>query len=217
MKDIIYYKNHKIMIVEQEFYESPDDWGNEDIFLVYDHRSFMVKRKGFEPKDIYDYIISLQHPNDEFDVIDYSEYWIFPVEAYIHSGVTLSLSGLYGPKTCQWDSSITGFVLVKKSDFPTEEEANTRAENLITTWNQYLSGDVYGYIIEKPTTIYSIEKSLFDKHLLEGTTIKDLVKDFMIDDDWEELDSCWGYYGDPNTSGLLDEAKSIIDCESDKV
>lgn len=29
--------------------------------------------------------------------------------------------------------------------------------------------------------------------------------------DWDNIDSCWGYYGDPEESGIIEEAKSIID------
>ena len=206
MEQDIDYKGYKIRIVADDNSESPDEWGNDEIFLVYDHRQFMVERAGFNPRDIWEDRVNSQ----------YGDYWAFPVEAYIHSGVTLSL--YEASLTCRFDSSVTGFVLVKSKvesmagiEFITESMAKERAELLLETWNQYLSGEVYGFIIEKSSILYSIEKDLFDKHLLDGTTIRDLVPHFMVDHDWEEVDSCWGYYGNPEDSGLIDEAKLTID------
>lgn len=33
----------------------------------------------------------------------------------------------------------------------------------------------------------------------------------IIDKGGEDLDSCWGFYGDPEESGIINEAKSVID------
>ena len=100
-------------------------------------------------------------------------------------------------------------LLVRKVVFSGEDSIKV-AESLISDWNMYLGGEVYGYIIEKPKTVYSITKEDFDKELLEGTTIRDLESKFSISAEWEEVDSCWGYYGDPNDT-CLSEAKNIID------
>lgn len=65
---------------------------NEDLFLVYDHEQFYVERKGFEPRNIYEYleikkqIIKYKNtpgPIEELEddlkgYFDYeSQYWIF--------------------------------------------------------------------------------------------------------------------------------------------
>ena len=51
------------------------------------------------------------------------------------------------PFTCQWDTSFAGFVLVKRTKgwSWTEDKASVIAESEVEMWNQYLSGDVYGY------------------------------------------------------------------------
>lgn len=142
--EVIKYRGHEIEIFYDEFCESPDDWGNDEVFLVYDHRDFRVKRKGFDPETIFD---SLLKKKSKFE-----GHWVFPVYAYIHSGIiSLSLyKGSY-PFTCPWDTSFRGFVLVKcdteieKSYNEELETARKRAEGLIKTWNEYLSGEVYGY------------------------------------------------------------------------
>ena len=75
--------------------------------------------------------------------------WEFPLYMYAHSGVALSLSRGY-PFNCPWDSGQVGFVRVHKTKvgFETEEEARKAAESHVECWNQYLSGDVWGYVIE---------------------------------------------------------------------
>lgn len=193
-KEDINYKGYKIKIRQDEYYESPNDWGDENLFLVYDHKQFTVKRKGFEPQDIYESGLAYE-----------KNYWILPVEAYIHSGVSLSLFS--GTKLCRWDSSVSGYILASKKEFKNLETAKTAAEGLIKTWNQYLSGDIWGYIIEKSNTVYSISKEKFDRLLFEND-LSTLESEFDIEDEWEEVDSCWGFYGQ---DAAIDEAKLVID------
>ena len=211
MEQTINYKGCRIRVVQDELSESPNEWGNTEIFLVYDHRQFMVKRDEFNPEDIHAYI-----SGEDYSIgYLYEDYYIFPVEAYIHSGIILSLYETN--PTCRFDSSVTGFVLVKTKiesmagiEFITESMAKERAEALLETWNQYLSGEVYGYIVEKPNIIYSISKDKFDRLVFEND-LATLESEFEIEHDWKVVDSCWGYYGDPEDSGLIDEAKSVID------
>ena len=171
------YKGYYYDIIQDEYAESPDDWGNTDIFLVYDHRQFWVERDGFDPEEIYDYLQAIVECFDfikqkeyyeslkgfnsrvsyfEYkiseimdEVDDFNDYYIFPVYAYIHSGVSLSLSSF----SCPWDTSISGFVLVDKNSFKniTEDKAKEYAEGLIDDWNKYLSGEIYCYEIYKET------------------------------------------------------------------
>jgi hypothetical protein len=219
MEEDIYYKGYKIKIRQDEFVGSPDDWGNEDLFLVYDHREFTVKRDDFSPEDIYDYLSiknallkeDIFQPKDELEYdlkgyFDYeSKYWIFPVEAYIHSGVYLSLFS--GTKQCRWDSSVSGYILASKEEFKDLEIATNAAEGLLETWNQYLSGDVWGYIIEKSNAIYTISKEKFDRLLFEND-LSTLESEFDVENEWEEVDSCWGFYGE---DAAINEAKLVID------
>lgn len=197
------YKGYKIKIVQDDHPESPDDWGREDCFLVYDHRQFTIKREGFAPEEIQDY---LNDPKSD-EVWSFEDYYIFPVEAYIHSGVALTLGG---NKTCSFDSSVSGYILVNKSDF-SEDDVYGAAENLIVHWNQYLCGDVYGYIIEKKDIYYTIHKSDLDEMINTGTfTSKKYLNIADIEESWYEVESCYGFYGDSD-GYILHEARSIVD------
>jgi len=133
------YKGFDINIYYDQNSESPDTWGNTDIFLVYDHRDFYVKVPGFDPSDIFD-----EWKDSKQGEFLYNEYFVFPVLAYIHSGVSLSLSD--NGQTSGFDTSFKGFALVKKCEYwPDIETAEKAAKELLNEWNQYLSGEVYGY------------------------------------------------------------------------
>lgn len=137
--EIILYKNHEIEIYSDELASSPDEWGNKESFLVYDHRSFLIKVEGFSPLDIND---EIQRKKNDF----YEGHFVFPVFAYIHSGITLSLTRLKYPFNCPWDTSLRGFILVLKGKGRyTRKQARKIAELLIDEWNCYLSGNIYGY------------------------------------------------------------------------
>ena len=221
MEQDIDYKGYRIKIRQDDNYESPNDWDDEDLFLVYDHRQFYVKRKGFEPSRIFDYLHAKSQVDDDNDpegdyqeemdsYAEYNDYWIFPVDAYIHSGVHISLANTKDYPDRRWDVSTSGYILVERETWNNFDDAVEAAEGLIKEWNYYLSGEVYGFIIEKPNTIYSITKEKFDKLKFEND-LATLESEFDIEDEWEEVDSCWGYYGEPEESGLLDEARSVID------
>lgn len=136
--EIIDHKGYDIHIYNDENAESPDKWENTDAFLVYDHRDFCIKRKGFDPTEILGHI---QETKRRF----YDGYYVFPVFAYIHSGVSLSVSHHNFPDA-RWDVSKSGFCLVRreKGVWP-KQKALKLAEVIIEEWNQWLSGDVYGY------------------------------------------------------------------------
>ena len=93
---------------------------------------------------------------------------VLPLGLLDHSGITMYVGG--GPHwtdTAGWDSGTVGFAyitktVVEKEGIP-EPEACIRGE--VAEYDQYLMGDVWGYVIE-------------DK-----------------DRDNDHLDSCWGFYG----------------------
>jgi hypothetical protein len=73
------------------------------------------------------------------------DYHVLPLIAYIHSGVALSL-GRGGQFSDPWDSGQIGYVLVKRrSGF---RDILKAAESLVSEWNSWLSGEIYGYIVE---------------------------------------------------------------------
>lgn len=168
---------YQIEVIRDEYADSPDAYGNDDAFVVYDHRQFYVARKGFDPREIWEHLQTGKKL--------YNGYFIFPLYAYIHSGVVLSV-GDHNFPDARWDVSMTGFVLVKRTKgMYTSDKAFKLAESITKEWNTYLCGDVWGFKITDTT-----------------------------DDD--EVDSCWGFYGE--MEDCLKEAESTVEAwiESDK-
>lgn len=116
-------------------------------------------------------------------VKDFKNDLILPLYLYDHSGITMNTTGF----NCRWHSGQVGFIIVdrkgleeccgikriKKSD---REKILKWLEGEVRVYDQYLTGDVYGYVI--------------------------------TDEDGDELDSCWGYYGEEYA---IEEARGIID------
>lgn len=101
------------------------------------------------------------------------------VFAYIHSGATIATT----PFSCQWDSGQSGFVYCTKEKAIKEfgkkimtaavmEKARRCLQGEVKTFDQYLTGDIYGFVLERV---------ILDEDGDEEST--------------EELDACWGYYG----------------------
>lgn len=89
-----------------------------------------------------------------------------PLYLYDHSGITIS----HGRFSCSWDSGQVGWHYVTKAtadeNWPgwTEDRLRRYLEAELETYDQYLRGNVWGYVIE--------------------------------DEDGDDVDSCWGFYGD---------------------
>lgn len=100
---------------------------------------------------------------------------LYPVNAYIHSGIALSLGRGY-PFDDPWDSGLGGILCLRSDDPKGNFKARIRAEAYVEYMNQALSGDVYGYIVD------SLDLNDGNYQIRES-------------DRWDELDSCWGFYG----------------------
>lgn len=125
-------------------------------------------------------------PDDVAELLE-DELVMMPVSIYDHSGVSIWL----GSPTCMWDSGQVGFMYLTKKDALrelgncTEENWKERAmkcmEAEMEVYNCYMSGDVYGFVIE--------------------------------DEDGNEIDSCWGYFGDEAVEDQNKENRALIDKE----
>ncbi len=107
------------------------------------------------------------------------EYVILPLYLYDHSGITMST----GQFACQWDSGQVGWIVCDRKTIDADfggnmELAGEALEAEVKTFDQYLTGDVYGFVVEER-----------DEE----------------DDEWEVTDSCHGFYGsDVHTNGMAD-------------
>ena len=127
-----------IRIVQDDEPMNPREWDNLGTILYTSTRYTLGDKQvpGHEIKEI----------TERDDVI-----WL-PVYAYIHSGIALSTSGF----SCPWDSGMCGIIYVETEtarkewgdDF-SEEKVKQCLQAEIKAFDQYLAGDIYGYIVEK--------------------------------------------------------------------
>lgn len=170
-------KGYTIAIHRDEGDSSPSDWADTNLFLVANHRCFYV----VPPKGSTFESVAADHRKTHH---------IFGLEAYIHSDVSLSLAGEGKFTDRDFDVSQIGAVFVSKQEFGGKAEARKVAEGLVSTWNEYLSGDVYGYVVTKANACKTCGH-----------------------DEPEQVGSCWGFYGSYE-DGALAEARSFVDAEA---
>lgn len=167
------HAGYRVQIIADQDARSPEEYGDDGLFIVTTrNRSFELLHDGDDARECFE------------NKALCAKYWIFPLRAYVHSGVALSLYGGY-PFNDQWDSGQIGFVFVAKSEWRYRERvtkkctsARKAAEGYVETWNQYLSGDVWGYVIEAVDCTDECEDDI--------TECACPTRD---------IDSCWGHYG----------------------
>lgn len=82
---------------------------------------------------------------------------LLPLYLYDHSGITISTS----PFHCRWDSGQIGFVFINRKDAlanwtgkrvspALRKKCEEYIASSVNEYDQYLRGDVYGYIIKGP-------------------------------------------------------------------
>ena len=182
IKELQLLNNHILRITRDDDADNPKEWRFPQAFIVYEHNQFIVEHDGYKPRDIYDYLIEISKPEKNRDmnsVRDFSDFHIYVLYAYIHSGVSLSL----GAGTDRFDTSSTGYVLISKKECPESSDAVTQAENLIKTWNTYLQSDVYQFEVIKLIP-YKRQYLGIPRRYSENVEYEE-----------EEVDSCGGFYG----------------------
>lgn len=116
------------------------------------------------------------------------EYIVLPVYLYEHSGTTVSTS----PFSCPWDSGFFGIIAVpldkvrreygwKNITLERRKRIEEYLQDEIKTLDDYYTGEVFGYRITPEN------------------------------DDTDEQDSCWGFYGTDSLKEMEAECRHIID------
>ena len=110
---------------------------------------------------------------------------------YDHSGITI----FAGSPTCRWDSGQVGWQYVTDESLETEwngdrDKALAYMESTLKEYDDYIRGEVYGFIVEVGIKVEKKYPSGHIEHVIE----------------WEHEDSCWGFIGDwrDKDSGIRD-------------
>ena len=158
MSDMVYeteeYKGHTIEIKYDECGMDPrTEWDNlTEIHCLGTSRYYLGEVKHPNREDL---TFALNEAKKQGDFV----MWVY---AYIHSGVALSTRSFYGrlPQGhAEFDSGICGFIVIRRKKYFEEfggkkwtakrrEHCKTICEQDIATFQAYLNGEVYGYVID---------------------------------------------------------------------
>jgi len=184
--------NYLIEIIQDDYTESPREWDNLGTMICFHSRYNLGDKHDYQ---FYDYD-SWDEQRKDIEKKENSCV-ILPLYLYDHSGITISTI----PFGCNWDSFQVGWIVISKEKVRKEynvkrinkeliEKVTNILEGEVKTYDQYLTGDVYGYRVSKVT-----ECELGHEHK-------------------EEVDSCWGYYG---VEECMTEGESVVNYYLTKV
>lgn len=106
---------------------------------------------------------------------------VLPVYLYDHSGQTVATT----PFSCSWDSGKVGYIYVEKSKVREEYSWKNLTKKRVEKIKEYLKGEI----------------ETFDQYL------KGEIYEYKISKGEEEMDSCWGFYGEEY---CMSEAEDIV-------
>lgn len=182
-------KDGLLEVLYDRFAESPREWGNIGT-MSYGHGSYNLgdeKAANIELYNSWDEWLEgevLEPNGGSANVI------FLPLYLYDHSGITMNTTGF----NCPWDSGQVGWIWATRENLLkntgcTEEELfeNGIGEEVlkgeVRDFDDYLRGNVYGFRLSKK------------KKCECCSTVE-----------FEELDSCFGFYGD----GIEDDLEGYI-------
>jgi len=139
------YRGHKIEIYYDSDTESPRHWDNIAEFHCC-HRHYCLGDKTYT---------SGQECREAAHIAQKQGDIVLPLYLYDHRGNTIYLP----PFSCPWDSGQIGYVIVRRNKMLRElhakkwtpslrDKAIQLAQGEVKTYDQYLRGEVYGYVVD---------------------------------------------------------------------
>jgi len=200
------YKDHMVKIMYDENPENPrTEWDNLAQMICFHGRYNLGDKHNFtveEAKKLFD-------RKDVFSL---------PIYLYDHSGITINTTGF----SCPWDSGMIGGIVITKEQVRKEYGVKKISPKLkkrvydymraeVETYDQFLTGEVYGYTIETKELQCGCGSTIFDD--TNDGCVKCVRCGYIVSEDAfenEEVDSCWGFFGNPKEY-MIPEIKSLID------
>lgn len=197
--ETVEYKNCTIKIYHDTDAQSPDEWQDDEIVVLgFDDRYFSVERKGFTQEEIIDAISGGRYEDGSIntDARDLAKkFWIFELSLYVHSGTTVRLGESAGP--C--GPGRTRYVEpMEKLD---REDAERRARDGVVLISKS----------EARTKKEASKRAQGTVQMWDQYLNGEVYGFKTVTPDGEELDSCWGFYGDYGIEQIKSEGKSSID------
>ena len=146
-------ENYLIEVIQDESPESPREWDNLGTMICFHGRYNLGDKHDYRSGDYSGW-------DEQRKDIEKKENAcvMLPLYLYDHSGITMSTI----PFGCNWDSFQVGWIVVSKEKVRKEynvkrinkeliEKVTNILEGEVKTYDQYLTGDIYGYKIFKVT------------------------------------------------------------------
>tara|TARA_B110000858_G_C17587528_1_gene374149 strand:- start:105 stop:704 length:600 start_codon:yes stop_codon:yes gene_type:complete len=151
--------NERVRIVQDEDVETPRNWSNLSKMIFTGGHKHLGDKHEVDFDEEFDSRQDFIERGEEIVRKHFKDVAVcYAVHMYKHSGESISIdySGQY---TCRWDSGTIGFAIVTKEDIRKEynikrvtQKYIDKCENIvrgeIKTLDQYISGEVYGYVVE---------------------------------------------------------------------
>lgn len=182
----------KLVLRHDEDAESPRQWSNVGTMACW-HRRYNLgdEQPGGEPMEWLRELAADHVGADDPDAISdehveriiAKHFVMLPLFLYDHSGLAMNCGGF----SCPWDSGQVGWIYCTKAKAIEEctsvEKAEEYLRGEVETYSQWLGGDVWGFEVRE----YECDE------------------DGEETDEYEVLDSCWGFYGsDPKKNGMAE-------------
>lgn len=182
------YQGHRIKIHHDIDPQSPREWRTFGTIICW-HRNYRLgDDHGFA--DARDFLVGLAGCSDETDLsnerlleLAQLKAVILPVYLYDHSGLAMNTVGFY----CPWDSGQVGFVYARLEDVRKEFDVSRVTKRVRQRAEELLRAEIAIY-----------------HDYLNGN-----VYGFTVEQDGEEIDACWGFFGDYH-GYCLKEARSAV-------
>lgn len=169
-----------LKIIHDSSAESPREWDNFGTMICFHGRYNLGDKHNYNADDY-----SGWGEMEKAILTDYGKgAVILPLYLYDHSAVSISTS----PFSCRWDSGQIGFIAVSKK----------------TILDNFGGKIVTQKTKEKAIKLLDAEVETYN-YYVEG----DVYGFRIVDEDDNEVDSCWGFYGtDFLTNGMLEYISS---------
>jgi hypothetical protein len=152
----------KLKIVNDTCAQNPRQWDNLGT-IAYKHRNYTLGEETIsdpiewleEKMNLPNKFIYSNERLKELENLFFERFIALPVYLYDHSGITISTT----PFSCPWDSGKVGYIYVSKEKVKREYGVKRITKKIVNkalsclqaevkTFDQYITGEVYGFILE---------------------------------------------------------------------
>lgn len=179
--ETIDYRGYKIEIAYDPEAESPRAWDNLTKMICFHGRYDLGDKHDLQHSDYSSWDDMERYIRKTFKPVIMHELYL-----YDHSGLTISTR----PFSCPWDSGQIGFLYLTRAAILEIYGAKRLSQKLLARAARSCANEI----------------SVYDSYLT-GSVYRYLV----TDKSGAEIDQCAGYYGDWETSGLVEDAKAAVD------